>query len=394
MRILLAISSWLCLTAAVCGAARADDIIDPALAKTDDAEGIAWYDLQLLAVEGKGWSDTKAPYDRLPARAEGVVRDAVWSLSRHSAGLGTRFVTDATTIHARWTLTSDRLAMPHMPATGVSGVDLYVRTDDRSWHWLAVGQPTKSPTNSVRLVTGIPAGKREFCIYLPLYNGVTSVEIGIPKDFRIAQAPARPPERQKPIVFYGTSITQGGCASRPGMVHTAIVGRQLDFPVINLGFSGNGKMEAELADLMAELGAAAYVLDCLPNMSAAEVAERVEPFVQILRKAHAATPILLVEDRTYANSFLVTSSRERNETSRAALHAAYNRLSNAGVKNLYYLNGDKLLGADGEDTVDSSHPTDLGFVRQAEAFCESLRLLVSSSAGVARNREVSDERCP
>jgi hypothetical protein len=103
-------------------------------------------------------------------------------------------------------------------------------------------------------------------------------------------------------------------------------------------------------------------------MSAAEVTERVEPFVKTLRGAHATTPILLVEDRTYANSFLVTSSRERNESSRAALRESYNRMIAAGVKGLHYLPGDKLLGPDGEDTVDSSHPTDLGFVRQADAF--------------------------
>jgi lysophospholipase L1-like esterase len=263
--------------------------------------------------------------------------------------------------------------MPHMPATGVSGLDLYVKTDDAQWHWLAVGQPTNVPTNSVRLVTGIPAGKREFLLYLPLYNGVTSVEIGIPKEKVMVKAAPRLIERQKPIVFYGTSITQGGCASRPGMVHTTIVGRHLDYPIINLGFSGNGKMEPELAHLMADLDPAAYVLDCLPNMTAGEVAERVEPFVQILRKAHATTPIVLVEDRSYANSFLVTTARERNATSRAALHDAYNRLVGDGVKNLHYLSGEKLLGANGEDTVDGSHPSDLGFMRHADAFVEVLK---------------------
>ena len=151
------------------------------------------------------------------------------------------------------------------------------------------------------------------------------------------------------------------------MVHTAILGRRLNSPVINLGFSGNGKMEAEVAELIAELDAAAYVVDCLPNCTATEVAERTAPLVAILRKDHPETPIVLVEDRTYANSFLVASSRERNETSRAALKAEYEKLLKAGDKHLHYIEGESLLGVDGEDTVDGSHPTDLGFLRQADA---------------------------
>ena len=140
---------------------------------------------------------------------------------------------------------------------------------------------------------------REYLLYLPLYNGVSSVEIGLPKCSALAKAPPRPEGYERPIVVYGTSITQGGCDSRPGMVHTAILGRRLDRPVVNLGFSGNGKMEPELAALLAELDPAAYVIDCLPNMTAEEVGARVEPFVRALRAARPGTPIVLAEDRTY-----------------------------------------------------------------------------------------------
>jgi hypothetical protein len=182
--------------------------------------------------------------------------------------------------------------------------------------------------------------------------------------------------RQKPIVFYGTSITQGGCASRPGMVHTAIIGRKLEMPVVNLGFSGNGRMEPALAELIADIDAAAYVLDCLPNMDAALVKERIEPFVKILRARRPATPILLVEDRSYTNGVFLAAPRRRNETSRKELRAAYERLTAAGVPGLRYVPGEHLLGDDGEGTVDSSHPTDLGFMRQAEAFLTHLTPLV------------------
>lgn len=340
----------------------------------DDPAGkpTRWVNARDLNVEGKGWTETKSYYDRLPAKAEGMVPPSVWGLSRQSAGLCVGFSTDAPTIQARWTLISGQLAMPHMPATGVSGLDLYVKTNGGRWHWLGVGQPQQVPTNTATLVTGLPEGRREYLLYLPLYNGVSSVEIGVPEGYSIEASASRAPDRRKAIVFYGTSITQGGCASRPGSVHTAILGRRLDRPVINLGFSGSGRMEPALATLLAELDPAVYVLDCLPNLSGAEVKERVEPFVRTLRKAHATTPIVLAEDRAYSQAAIVPGPRRHNAENRAALRAAYEHLLAEGVKGLHYLPGDPQLGDDGEGTVDGSHPTDLGFARMADAFAPIL----------------------
>ncbi len=351
--------------------ASAGDGIDPGKAQADPEGKLLWYDARLPGVEGQGWSETKAPFDRLPAKAEGVVRPPVWGLSRDSAGLATRFVTDAREIQARWTLNSGSLAMPHMPATGVSGLDLYVR-DDGGWHWLATGQPRQGKSNTTRLVGGLPEGKREYLLYFPLYNGVSSVEIGIPKEATLEKAPERDEGHRKPIVFYGTSITQGGCASRPGMVHTAILGRRFDRPVINLGFSGNGTMDPEMGTLLGELDPAVYVIDCLPNMNASQVAERVVPLVKIIRQARPETPIVLAEGRTYANAFLLEGSRRRQQESRKALREGFETLKSEGVANLSYLPGETQLGEDGEDTVDGSHPTDLGFLRMADAFAKVL----------------------
>src|SRR5690606_21529276 len=148
----------------------------------------------------------------------------------------------------------------------------------------AVGRPS-AQKNSVQLVSGLSAGKREVLLYLPVYNGVSSVELGLPRGSSLGRAPARLEDRDRPVAVDGTSITQGGCASRPGMVHTAILGRRFDRAVINLGFSGNGKMELEVGRLLAELDAAVYVIDCLPNMDAKEVTERTAPLVRLLRKA-------------------------------------------------------------------------------------------------------------
>jgi lysophospholipase L1-like esterase len=261
--------------------------------------------------------------------------------------------------------------MPHMAATGVSGVDLYVRTNGGSWRWLAVGQPRRQ-TNQVVLVKDLSVARREYMLYLPLYNGTASLEVGVPPEAALTTAGPWGPGERKPVVFYGTSIQQGACASRPGMVHSAILGRRFQYPTINLGFSGAGKMEPVMADLLAELDPSVYVLDCLPNMNAQMVTERVEPFVRTLRRAHPQTPIVLVEDRRFPDGFLVAQKRERNDANHAALRAAFKRLKKAGIKHLYYIPGDSLLGEDGEGTVDGSHPNDLGFMRQAHTFAKVL----------------------
>ncbi len=362
-------AGWLLLCMPTIAAAEGR-AIDSARAVKDDKDDVLWYDARLLPIEGQGWTDTEAPYDRLPARAKGKVRDAVWSLSRDSSGIAVRFVTDATTMHARWTLNDAGLAMNHMPATGVSGVDLYVQDAGR-WRWLACGRPD-AQTNTKVLVSGLPAGQRSYMLYLPLYNGVSSVEIGIPAGSHLSSAAPRPEAARKPIVFYGTSITQGGCASRPGMAYPAIVGRKLDRPVINLGFSGNGPLEPEVVTFIAEIDAAVFVLDCLPNTTGEQVAQRVRPCVKILREAHPETPILLVEDRTYANAYLIGARRERNDENRRELRKAYDEFRAAGDKLIFYMEGEDQIGADSEGTVDGSHPTDLGFMRQAEAFVKAL----------------------
>lgn len=344
------------------------------LVKVDVAKGkevgsLTWYDIRELKIEGKGFTDTKSFYDRLPAKAEGKVRAPVWGLSQNSAGIAVRFVTDATTIAAKWKLRSANLAMAHMPATGVSGVDLYVKNDQGAWQWLSNGRPAAQQNEQV-LTNGLEPGTREFFLYLPLYNGVESVEIGLPSKATLYQAPAR--KADKPIVFYGTSITQGGCASRPGMVYSAILGRWLDREAINLGFSGNAKMEPEVAQLLAELNPAVYFINALPNMTEKEIAERAEPLVRTIRKAHPETPIILVEDRTYANAPSLPGTMKRNVSSRAALKAAYDNLVKEGIKNLSYVEGEGQIGVDGEGTVDGSHPTDLGFLRMAEFFKPAL----------------------
>lgn len=340
---------------------------------------LRWHDIRTLGLQGQGWKDTRHPFDRLPAKAESLVRAPVWNLSHDSAGIFVRFRSAAPDIHARWTLRKERLALPHMPATGVSGLDLYVRHRG-GWRWLANGRPEKQ-TNEQALVTHWSGGEREYLLYLPLYNGVESVELGIPESASLTPVP----DTRKPIVFYGTSILQGGCASRPGMAYPAIIGRILDWPTINLGFSGNGKSEPEIASLLAELDPAAFVLDSLPNLQPAEVAERVEPFIRTIRQARPTTPIVLVENVVYTNSELVPARASFHEKN-ALLTDIYDKLRRAGDRNLYLVPAGSLLGTDGEGAVDGVHPTDLGFLRMAEAIAPTLRRTLSLPRSPIRDR--------
>ena len=338
-------------------------LLVPAAARSARQEGLTWHSITAEHVEGKGWSDTARPFDRLPARAEGVVREPVWDLSRHSAGLLVRFETDAPAIHARYALTSDRLAMPHMPATGVSGLDLYGRDAQGRWRWAAVVRPTEQEIET-SVAEGLAPERRAYTLYFPLYNGVHRLDLGVPEGAAFA---VLPPRTEPPVLCYGTSILHGACASRPGMAWPAILGRRLGRPVINLGFSGNGRMEPEVGALLAELDPSLYIVDCLPNLNAEQVAERTEPLVRQLRAAHPETPIVLVEDRTYADAAFRPARQARNETSRKAFRQAYARLLLDGVPNLSYVVGTGLLGTDGEATTDGSHPNDLGMTRYADA---------------------------
>lgn len=332
----------------------------------ESARPLWWIDAATLGLEGQGWGNESVPFTRLPDRAEALVPPRVWDLSRDSSGLVVHFTSDSPTLTARWSLRRPELAMRHMPASGVSGLDLYVRIQG-GWRWLAVGQRITSQEVTQILFKDQPTARREYLLFLPLYNGVSSVSLGIDVGATIEPVHAT----ARPIVVYGTSIVQGGCASRPGMAYTAILRRRLDRPLINLGFSGNGRSEPELAHLIAELDAAVFVLDSLPNLQPDEV-QRVDAFIGILRAKHPETPVVLIGSIRYANAEHIAERRERVRRSNQTLQAIFERRSQSDP-NLWMVPGDSLLDADGEGTVDGTHPTDLGFVRMARTIEPELR---------------------
>jgi hypothetical protein len=354
-------------------AQQAPDVakLDPAMAANKAAmANLDWHDVTTWGVEGRILPDQerKRWFDRLPSSAESKVTSNVWNLSRDSAGMMVRFKTDSKSISVHYKLRKDKLGMPHMPATGVSGVDLYARDAKGKWKWVQVSRPDTQEVKA-EIIKDLAPGLREYAAYLPLYNGVEFMSIGVAKGSQFSGlAP-----REKPIVFYGTSITHGACASRPGMVHTNILGRKLDMPTVNLGFSGNGRMDKAVGEYLVQVDAAAYVIDCLPNMQPADVTAKCEPLVKQLREAKPKTPIILVEDRRFTNDWITPAKQEFHTKNHAALKAAYESLKQQGVENLYYIPGDVLYGDDTEGATDASHANDLGFMRQALIFEPVLR---------------------
>ena len=348
------------------------------LSQTQDAKPLKWLDIRDLTIEGKGWTETKSFYDRLPAKAENVVRSPVWNLAQNSAGISVRFVTDSSEISVRWKLRSAGLSLSNMPAMSVSGVDLYVK-DKGKWRWAGVGKSEKFPVNEQKVIGNMTRRNREFMLYLPLYNGVESVEIGVSPDASVSKAVPFP-QNVKPILFYGTSIVQGASAARAGMAYPSILSRKINLPVINLGFSGNCKMEPELAELIGEIDASVYFIDCLPNLSNGEEVEaKASKFIEILRGKRPNTPIILVENIQYPDVFIEERKRQIFESKNKGLQNVYKNLLKSGAKRIYYIPSANLIGDDGEATIDGVHPTDLGFMRMANIFEPVLRRALKAS---------------
>jgi hypothetical protein len=369
--LLLLLSTWSLATRNAC-------------AEEKDKPQLDWHQISAHDIQGKGWADTERPFDRLPARAKSIVREPVRDLAKHSAGIYVDFTTNAESISARWSVASDRLAMPHMPATGVSGVDLYLhRAGD--WHYLGTGRPL-AQTTTQKLTSGLKPEEAEYRVYFPLYNGLKSLEVGLPQgaSFKVIRIATT---KSDPIIFYGTSITQGGCASRPGMSYPSLVGRHMNMPAINLGFSGNGKAEPEVAKLLGELKARAFVLDPLPNLFPEDVAERLPKFVEILRETHPKTPILLVESPLFPDSPFAKDRAERVALSNRHVRSTHDERVAAGDKNIWVVSAFDFTQNGGEYTVDGVHPTDVGFLKQAA----ELETVLKQALNIANDAHRGDD---
>jgi len=321
-----------------------------------DVAGLPWFQ----ANHGEFW--------RLPAQSKDSFPRAVWNLALDSAGGRIRFRTNSSTVALRleWPHPSD---MRNMHSFGQSGVDLYV-----GGAYQGTATPDKDATAGKVYehvyFKGQPRVMRDITIYLALYSPVRVLQIGLDKDAAVERA--TPFALAAPVVFYGTSITQGGCASRSGMSYQAIVGRRLNLNHVNLGFSGNGKGEPALARAVAEIDAAAFVLDFAQNNPDVDsLAQVYDPFIGTLRERHPETPILAI---TPIYAAAESTGNQRNEQMRALIRKVVARRIAAGDTHLQIVEGTDLLGPSRVDgLVDGTHPNDLGFQWMADGLVERLR---------------------
>lgn len=202
---------------------------------------------------------------------------------------------------------------------------------------------------------------------------MTSLSIGVDSLAEISQPEVNLPIREKPVVFYGTSILQGGCASRPRMAHTNIISRWLNRECINLGFSGNALLDLEIAEVMAGVDASVYVLDFVPNANVQQMKERADKFYTIIRSRHPDTPVIFLEDPIFTHTRFDQRIAEEVARKNETVNAVFQSLKKRGEKNIYMISSKDMLGHDGEATVDGVHFTDLGMMRYAELVCPIIK---------------------
>ena len=345
----------------------------PEFGRAAAADSLKYVNATNFELIGKGFTDPQNLYGRLPSDLKERTRPPVWVLSKNCSGLAIRFRTNSTLIAARWELTGD-VVMNHFAPSGIKGLDLYCLKNGK-WQFVNSARPAGKITTAV-IIDHMVGNEMEYMLYLPLYDGLTNLEIGVKPTAEIGAPMIDSPRKEKPVVFYGTSITQGGCASRAGMSYPNQLSRMLDRQIINLGFSGNGQLDLEVAEFMADIDASCFVMDCLPNVTTAQMKEKYVHFLEIIRKKRADVPILLVESILFPHMYFDQTVYSLLHEKNATLQQIYAGQKMKQDKNIYYLKSDQLIGTDSEGTVDGVHLTDLGFLRMSQNLYPVIRKFI------------------
>ena len=336
-----------------------------------------YVDATSLRIINKGFDDSERVFSRLPANLRDSLREGLWDRQQCSAGMGIRFATDSKSVGVRYDLLWNT-HMIHMADTGLKGTDLYIFEGDSVWRHVNTNRPfikkDTEKTCEATYIENLAPGMKEFMIYLPLYDGVTAMDIVV--DSGAVITPGNPSiiDKNTKIVAYGTSILQGGCASRTGMASTNIISRDLNCEVVNLGFSGEGKMDFALARALAQIpDVDCYVLDPVPNCTEMMCDTLTYDFVNIIRTLRPEVPIVMVEGPIYPyaryDSYFGNYLPKKN----AAFRRNYERLKAEKPENLYYVTSENLDGVEDDGTVDGIHLTDLGFKYYAAKLTPVLR---------------------
>lgn len=318
-------------------------------------------------IAGLAWFDAEKKFCRLPVDCLPQMSKGIQELSWHTAGVMVRFCTDSTTLAIDACLRSHD-DMSHMPRTGSSGFDLYIGEGIEQRYVGTVKTDRGKDTIQALIATELSREMKTCTVTFPLYNGVNQLQVGLDSNARIDTAPHYAYER--PLAFYGSSITQGGCASRSANSYPHFIGRWLDAQVLNFGFSGNAKGELEMAKLIASLELSAFIYDYDHNAPDVEHLEAThELFFKLIRNAHPSLPIVIVSSPNFRRNVSRFSPR------REVIQKTYHNAKSANDGHVFFVDGETLYGQEDDDacTVDGCHPNDLGFYRMAKGIYPAIR---------------------
>lgn len=347
------------------------------VATAENPKPFKFVDAEDLRVINRAWKGQHL-YHRLPDNIQDSIRPGLADRAKCSAGMGVRFATNSSRIGARYQLLWN-FHMNHMADSGIKGADLYVFEGDSMWRHVNTIRPVladkeKFIIDTVILSNADTTRMSEYMIYFPLYDGVEKFEVKV--DSTAAITSGRPDliDSRRRIVAYGTSIMQGGCASRPGMASSNIISRELNAEVMNLGFSGEGKMDYVVARAMAQIpDVDMYILDPVPNCTEMMCDTLTYDFVNIIRRARPDVPIVMVEGPIFPFARYDSFWRNYLPAKNRYFHNGFERLKADNPNNIYYLDSVEMDGPEDDGTVDGIHYTDLGFRHYADKILPLLR---------------------
>lgn len=360
-----------------------------AIAADEPEKPWTYVDAQNLRIINHAFAgETERTYARLPRYVKDSIPEGreLWDRQQCSSGIGVRFATNSTRIGCKYTLYWDT-HMIHMADTGLKGTDLYILEGDSVWRHVNTNRPyvkkdengNKTKLVESTYVSNLDGKMHEYVIYFPLYDGIEDFSVKVDSGAVITKGSPEVINANRRIVAYGTSILQGGCASRTGMAATNIIGRELNCEVVNLGFSGEGKQDTYIARAMATIpDVDVFLLDPVPNCTEMMCDTLTYNFVKTLRALRPDVPIVMLEGPIYPyaryDSFFGKYLPKKNN----AFRRNYERLKAENPNNLYYVTSEGLDGPEDDGTVDGIHLTDLGFLHYANKMIPILRPLLDA----------------
>lgn len=319
--------------------------------------------------------DPDTPYTRLPVA---FAKETNYMGGLDTAGGRIRFSTDSKYV-------AIKVVMPcvqrfcHMTLCASSGFDMYIDQGDNSTYY-ATYYPPIDMKDGYEAIIHFPEKKtRYLTLNFPLYNRVSAFYLGLQQDALIDSG--APYKSCKPFVYYGSSITQGGCASRPGNAYPAIISRKLNIDYLNLGFSGRARGEQAMAEYIAQLNMGIFIMDYDYNApDELHLRQTHESFFQIIRAKNPILPILMISRPNFDSTpQYLDPSLHAATMRRDIVYQTYLRAVKQGDQRVYYLDGQSLFGGEGRDscTVDATHPNDMGFWRMADVIGQTLKFILN-----------------